>query len=120
MRTDIHPQYDMTTVTCSCGANFVTRTTRPPAMSVELCNECHPFYTGEQRLVDTGGRVEHFQRRYGDAAEVRSKRYRKRTTALTGTPSSGPQVTDAEGSSTPAAGVATPETGSEVLRTDGA
>ncbi|MDE0121088.1 MAG: 50S ribosomal protein L31 [bacterium] len=120
MKTGIHPQYDLTTVTCSCGASFVTRTTRPPAMSVELCNECHPFYTGEQRLVDTGGRVEHFQRRYGKAAEVRSKRYRKRTTALTEAPSSAPEEADAEGSSTPAAGESTPETGPEVLRTDGA
>ena len=89
-------------------------------MSVELCNECHPFYTGEQRLVDTGGRVEHFQRRYGEAAEVRSKRYRKRTTAHGDAPSSAPEQGDAEGSSTPAAGASTPETGSEVLRADGA
>lgn len=89
-------------------------------MSVELCNECHPFYTGEQRLVDTGGRVEHFQRRYGKAAEVRSKRYRKRTTALAEAPSPAPEETDAEGSSTPAAGASTPETGSEALGTEGA
>ena len=89
-------------------------------MSVELCNECHPFYTGEQRLVDTGGRVEHFQRRYGKAAEVRSKRYRKRTSAVREAPSSAPAKAEAEGSSTPAAGASTPETGSEVLRTDGA
>lgn len=89
-------------------------------MSVELCNECHPFYTGEQRLVDTGGRVEHFQRRYGKAAEVRSKRYRKKTTALTEAPSSAPAEADAEGSSTPAAGASTPETGSEALGTEGA
>lgn len=118
MKTEIHPPYDLTTVTCSCGATFVTRTTRPPAMTVELCNECHPFYTGEQRLVDTGGRVEHFQRRYGKAAEVRSKRYRKRTTGLREAPPADPEEAAAEGSSTPAAGTSTPEPESEALGTD--
>ena len=119
MKTQIHPPYDLTTVTCSCGAKFVTRTTRPPAMTVELCSECHPFYTGEQRLVDTGGRVEHFQRRYGEAAEIRSKRYRKRATASKAATSS-VQEPAAEGSSTPAAGGSSPESGSEVLEPDGA
>ncbi len=95
MRTEIHPTYDITTVTCSCGSQFVTRTTRPPAMTVELCNECHPFYTGEQRLVDSGGRVEHFQRRYGQAADIRSKRFHKRNapptseSAVAGKPGAG-------------------------------
>ncbi|MXX01271.1 MAG: 50S ribosomal protein L31 [Acidimicrobiia bacterium] len=120
MKAGIHPQYDLTTVTCSCGASFVTRTTRPPTMSVELCNECHPFYTGEQRLVDTGGRVEHFQRRYGEAAEVRSKRYHKKTTAPTEASSSTPEEADAEGSSTPTAAASTPETGPEAPETEGA
>ena len=64
MKTDIHPKYDDAKVTCSCGNTFTTRSTRP-AMSVELCNECHPFYTGKQKLVDSGGRVERFERRYG-------------------------------------------------------
>ena len=65
MKSDIHPTYDTTTVTCSCGNTFVTRSTKPGDMSIELCNECHPFFTGKQKLVDSGGRVERFQRRYG-------------------------------------------------------
>ncbi len=65
MKTDIHPQYDTTTVTCSCGNTFETRSTKPGDMRIELCNECHPFYTGKQKVVDSGGRVERFQRRYG-------------------------------------------------------
>jgi large subunit ribosomal protein L31 len=70
MKTDIHPQYVVATVKCSCGNTFTTRSTKPE-LSVELCNECHPFYTGKQKLVDTGGRVERFERRYG--GRVRSK-----------------------------------------------
>jgi large subunit ribosomal protein L31 len=65
MKTDIHPTYVETTVHCSCGNTFTTRSTKED-LHVELCNECHPFYTGKQKLVDTGGRVERFQRRYGD------------------------------------------------------
>ncbi len=63
MKTDIHPAYVDCTVTCSCGNTFATRSTKS-VMSVELCNACHPFFTGKQKLVDTGGRVERFQRRY--------------------------------------------------------
>jgi large subunit ribosomal protein L31 len=65
MKTDIHPKYSTTTVRCSCGNTFETRSTKGPDIHVELCNECHPFFTGKQKLVDTGGRVERFQRRYG-------------------------------------------------------
>ena len=65
MKTEIHPQYDKTTVTCSCGNTFETRSTKPGDMRIELCNECHPFFTGKQKVVDAGGRVERFQRRYG-------------------------------------------------------
>ncbi|HKH87620.1 MAG TPA: 50S ribosomal protein L31 [Acidimicrobiales bacterium] len=64
MKTDIHPDYVTAQVHCSCGNTFVTRSTSPD-LHVELCNECHPFYTGKQKLVDTGGRVERFERRYG-------------------------------------------------------
>ena len=63
MKTDIHPDYVECRVTCSCGNTFTTRSTLPE-LRVELCSECHPFYTGKQKLVDTGGRVERFQRRY--------------------------------------------------------
>jgi large subunit ribosomal protein L31 len=65
LKTDTHPTYDDTHVTCSCGNTFTTRSTKPGDMHVELCNECHPFFTGKQKLVDTGGRVERFQKRYG-------------------------------------------------------
>ncbi|HEU5149265.1 MAG TPA: 50S ribosomal protein L31 [Iamia sp.] len=64
MKTDIHPTYTETTVSCSCGNSFVTRSTSD-SVRVELCNECHPFYTGKQKLVDTGGRIDRFERRYG-------------------------------------------------------
>ncbi|MBI2690635.1 MAG: 50S ribosomal protein L31 [Solirubrobacterales bacterium] len=62
MKTEIHPEYVEAKVTCSCGNSFVTRSTKSE-LHVELCSECHPFYTGKQKLVDTGGRVERFQRR---------------------------------------------------------
>ena len=65
MRADIHPKYETVKVTCSCGNTFETRSTSD-SLRVELCNVCHPFFTGKQRLVDSGGRVERFQRRYGD------------------------------------------------------
>jgi large subunit ribosomal protein L31 len=64
MKADIHPTYVSTTVKCSCGNVFTTKSTKDE-LHVELCNECHPFYTGKQKLVDTGGRVERFERRYG-------------------------------------------------------
>jgi large subunit ribosomal protein L31 len=67
VRQGIHPDYMETKVTCSCGNTFVTRSTKP-VMHVELCNRCHPFYTGKQKLVDTGGRVERFQRKYARRA----------------------------------------------------
>jgi large subunit ribosomal protein L31 len=64
MKADLHPTYETATVKCSCGNTFLTRSTKSD-LHVELCNECHPFYTGKQKLVDTGGRVERFERRYG-------------------------------------------------------
>ena len=71
MRADIHPQYEAASVRCSCGNTFITRSTRDE-LRVELCNECHPFFTGKQKLVDTGGRVERFERRYGNRAGAKS------------------------------------------------
>lgn len=65
MKSDIHPTYDALTVKCTCGNTFTTRSTQTGSLSVELCNECHPFFTGKQKLVDTGGRVDRFNRRYG-------------------------------------------------------
>ena len=67
MRQGIHPDYVESRVTCSCGNTFTTRSTKPE-LHVELCNQCHPFYTGKQKLVDTGGRVERFQRKYARRA----------------------------------------------------
>ncbi len=64
MKTGIHPNYSETTVRCSCGNTFTTRSTSSD-LHVELCSECHPFYTGKQKLVDTGGRIDRFERRYG-------------------------------------------------------
>lgn len=62
MKTGIHPKYVESTVTCACGNTFVTRSTRP-MIRTDLCNVCHPFYTGEQRIVDTAGQVERFNKR---------------------------------------------------------
>lgn len=64
MRPDIHPKYIETTVTCACGTTYQTRSTVSD-LRVAVCSKCHPFFTGRQRLVDTAGRVEKFQRRYG-------------------------------------------------------
>jgi large subunit ribosomal protein L31 len=69
MKTEIHPEYVETHVTCSCGNSFTTRSTKSE-LHVELCNQCHPFYTGKQKLVDTGGRVERFQRKYAKRAQA--------------------------------------------------
>ena len=62
MKTGIHPKYDETTVTCACGNTFTTRSTRQN-LRVDVCSNCHPFYTGEQRIVDTAGQVDRFMRR---------------------------------------------------------
>lgn len=64
MRKGIHPDYVDTKVSCSCGETFMTRSTKPE-LKVELCSKCHPFYTGKQKLVDSGGRVQRFQKKYG-------------------------------------------------------
>ena len=70
MKADIHPEYVLAHVTCSCGNEFWTRSTKPE-LHVEICAACHPFYTGKQKLVDTGGRVERFQRRLEKAGGSR-------------------------------------------------
>jgi len=63
MKTEIHPHFYNSTVTCSCGNVFNTGATKP-TLRVEVCSKCHPFYTGEQRVVDTQGRIERMKRRY--------------------------------------------------------
>jgi large subunit ribosomal protein L31 len=65
MKDGIHPAYQVTKVTCSCGNSFDTRSTLGHDLHVEVCSVCHPFYTGKQKLVDTGGRVEKFRQKYG-------------------------------------------------------
>ncbi|MBI3327865.1 MAG: 50S ribosomal protein L31 [Nitrospinae bacterium] len=63
MKAEIHPQYIECTITCACGEVIHTRSTRPQ-IRVEICSKCHPFFTGKQKLVDTAGRVEKFQKKY--------------------------------------------------------
>ena len=70
MKPKIHPEYFDVTVACACGNSFQTRSTKPE-MHVEICSECHPFYTGKQKLMDQGGRVERFQRRLERAGQPR-------------------------------------------------
>ena len=66
MKKGIHPEYKETRVICACGNTFVTRSTRFPEIKVEICSKCHPFFTGQQKLVDTAGRVEKFRNKSGD------------------------------------------------------
>jgi large subunit ribosomal protein L31 len=63
VKAGIHPEYVETTITCACGEVIHTRSTRP-GIRVEICSKCHPFYTGKQKLVDTAGRIERFQKKY--------------------------------------------------------
>ncbi|MHC4550272.1 MAG: 50S ribosomal protein L31 [Planctomycetota bacterium] len=70
MKKGIHPKYLECQVTCACGNEFVTRAT-VPALKVDICSVCHPFYTGKQKFVDTAGRVQRFRQRYGDYRKKR-------------------------------------------------
>lgn len=71
MRAAIHPAYNEVAVTCSCGNKFNTRSTLgKPALHVEVCSECHPFYTGTQKIVDTAGRIEKFNNKYKTGAKA--------------------------------------------------
>ena len=65
MKSEIHPTYEVTTVTCGCGNTFVTRSTAANGIiRADVCSACHPFYTGKQKILDTGGRVARFEQRY--------------------------------------------------------
>ena len=67
MKTDIHPAYTDLTITCSCGNTFTTKSTMAKdSFHIEVCSECHPFYTGKQKIVDSAGRVDKFQQKYGN------------------------------------------------------
>ncbi len=69
MKAEIHPEYKETIVTCGCGETFTTRSTvANGSIYVEVCSACHPFYTGKQRILDTGGRVAKFEERFGKKA----------------------------------------------------
>ncbi len=71
MKPEIHPNYIETTVTCGCGQVFTTHSTKASgSIYVEVCSACHPFYTGKQRILDTGGRVAAFEKRFGKATET--------------------------------------------------
>ncbi|MGL4172713.1 MAG: 50S ribosomal protein L31 [Actinomycetota bacterium] len=72
MKKDIHPEYNVTEVSCTCGASFTTRSTASSGqLHAEVCSQCHPFYTGKQKIMDTGGRVARFQARYGKQTSSR-------------------------------------------------
>lgn len=74
MKPDIHPKYVVTEVTCSCGATFTTRSTaQAGTIHADVCSACHPFYTGRQKILDTGGRVARFQRKYGNMQAGKQK-----------------------------------------------
>jgi large subunit ribosomal protein L31 len=69
MKPEIHPAYRVTTVTCGCGNTFATRSTAPSGViHTDVCSNCHPFYTGKQKILDTGGRVARFEKRFGKNA----------------------------------------------------
>lgn len=74
MKEGIHPQYETTTYVCSCGNRFETKSTKGGEVRIELCNECHPFFTGQQKLIDTGGRVQRFADKFGKAAQATLER----------------------------------------------
>jgi large subunit ribosomal protein L31 len=70
MKPNVHPQYVVTNVTCTCGNTFTTRSTsRNGEIHADVCSNCHPFYTGKQKILDTGGRVARFERRFGKQAK---------------------------------------------------
>ena len=74
MKQGIHPDYHPVTVHCACGSTFETRSTfKGNLIRVEICSQCHPFFTGKQKLVDTAGRVERFQKKYADKAAASKK-----------------------------------------------
>ena len=77
MKAEIHPEYVLATVRCSCGNEFQVRSTKPE-LHVEICSNCHPFYTGKQKIMDTEGRVDKFMQRYGKALRAQAQAGRKK------------------------------------------
>ena len=82
MKPDIHPRYVVTKVTCGCGNSFITRST-VPEIKVDICNVCHPFYTGKLKYVDTAGRIERFQRKFAATGYASVTRGKKKTSEET-------------------------------------
>jgi len=70
MKSDIHPQYGKLVATCSCGNVIETGSTHSGEIHIEVCSQCHPFYTGKQKVLDTGGRIDRFNKRFGNRARV--------------------------------------------------
>ena len=70
MKAEIHPKYAEIDVTCACGHSFKTRSTHNGELHIEICSDCHPFFTGKQKLVDTAGRVDRFNKRYARGAKA--------------------------------------------------
>ena len=87
MKQDLHPQYQTATVTCSCGNSFTIGAT-VESMRVELCSNCHPFYTGDQKLVDTAGRVEKFQQRLSKVKKSEKREVKSEKTVKSDQPES--------------------------------
>ena len=74
MKKDIHPQFNEIEVSCSCGNNFKTFSTLKDSLSIEICSECHPFYTGQQKMIDTEGRVDGFMKKFGSFSKMAKKK----------------------------------------------
>ena len=78
MKASIHPEYKEITVTCTCGNTFKTSSTLGHDLQIEVCSNCHPFYTGKQKIVDTAGRVDKFRRKYASTAGTKYRGFRSR------------------------------------------
>ena len=79
MKAGIHPTYEEISVTCACGHSFKTRSTHKGDMRVEICSNCHPFFTGKQKLMDTEGRVERYRKKVAKAKEMQAERDARKT-----------------------------------------
>ena len=88
MKDGIHPKYGETKVTCGCGNTFLTRSTHPkPELKVDICNACHPFYTGKLKYVDTAGRIERFRSKFAGTGYASLSRGKKKPAVEEATPS---------------------------------
>jgi large subunit ribosomal protein L31 len=82
MKTGIHPNYHEVTVVCACGHTFKTRSTyKSDVLHLEICSKCHPFFTGKQKLIDSAGRVERFQRKYAAVKKAKSESAETKTSS---------------------------------------